>query len=71
MASSFCEPADKTLGLNIFARLDFPFVAFGRTEGPCNFPFVDEDSEYGMHLIVDIWQNQATSGLGLSLLPKN
>lgn len=31
----------------------FPFVAFGRVEGVCNFPYVDEDSVYGMELIVD------------------
>jgi LacI family transcriptional regulator len=30
----------------------FPFVAFGRVEGVCKFPYVDEDSEYGMQLIV-------------------
>jgi DNA-binding LacI/PurR family transcriptional regulator len=30
----------------------FPFVAFGRTEGPCDFPYVDEDSELGMRLLV-------------------
>ncbi len=31
----------------------FPFAAFGRTEGPLDFPFVDEDSEFGMRLAVD------------------
>jgi LacI family transcriptional regulator len=41
------------------ARIDYlrttnyPFVAFGRTEGPLDYPFVDEDSEYGMRLAVD------------------
>jgi LacI family transcriptional regulator len=30
-----------------------PFVAFGRTRGDLDFPFVDEDSEYGMQLIAD------------------
>jgi LacI family transcriptional regulator len=29
----------------------FPFVAFGRTENACNFPYLDEDSELGMRLI--------------------
>lgn len=29
----------------------FPFVAFGRTEGPLDFPFVDVDGRKGMHLI--------------------
>ena len=27
------------------------FVAFGRTENACNFPYLDEDSELGMRLI--------------------
>jgi LacI family transcriptional regulator len=31
----------------------FPFVAFGRVEGSCEFPYVDEDSEHGMRLIVE------------------
>jgi len=31
----------------------FPFVAFGRTEGQCDFPWVDEDSELGMNLVID------------------
>jgi LacI family transcriptional regulator len=39
--------------IEYLCQVDFPFVAFGRTEGPCDFPFVDEDSEYGMHLIVE------------------
>ncbi len=36
------------------ARIDclrargFPFVAFGRTDGPLDFPYVDEDSRQGM-----------------------
>lgn len=29
----------------------FPFVAFGRTESPCVYPWVDEDGEYGMRLL--------------------
>ncbi len=31
----------------------FPFVAFGRTEGKLDFPFVDEDGESGLRLVVD------------------
>ncbi|MBT3391995.1 MAG: LacI family DNA-binding transcriptional regulator [Chloroflexi bacterium] len=30
---------------------NFPFVAFGRTESPCVYPWVDEDGEYGMRLL--------------------
>jgi LacI family transcriptional regulator len=32
---------------------NFPFVAFGRTEGDCDFLYVDEDGEFGMRLIAD------------------
>lgn len=32
---------------------NFPFVAFGRTSGDVDFPFVDEDGEVGLGLIVD------------------
>ncbi len=45
--------------IEYLCQANFPFVAFGRTEGPCEFPFVDEDSEYGMHLIVN---HLATAG---------
>lgn len=34
-------------------QVGYPFVAFGRTRGDLDFPFVDEDSEYGMQLIAD------------------
>lgn len=30
----------------------FPFVAFGRTDGDCEFPYVDEDGDAGMRLVV-------------------
>lgn len=30
---------------------DFPFVAFGRTENGCEYPYVDEDSQLGMRLL--------------------
>jgi LacI family transcriptional regulator len=30
-----------------------PFVAFGRTQAACKYAYVDEDSQYGMRLMVD------------------
>jgi len=33
--------------------VEFPFVAFGRTEGELDFPFVDEDGAHGMRLVAD------------------
>lgn len=32
---------------------EFPFVAFGRVEGENDFPFIDEDGERGLRLVVD------------------
>lgn len=41
------------LRIQYLRQIGFPFVAFGRTCGDLDFPFVDEDSEYGMQLIAD------------------
>ena len=37
--------------IEYLCQVEFPFVAFGRTENACDFHYVDEDSEYGMRLI--------------------
>ena len=37
--------------INYLCDSKFPFVAFGRVEGSCSFPYVDMDNEYGMALI--------------------
>ena len=37
--------------IEYLCQTDFPFVAFGRTENSCDFPYVDEDSEHGMRLM--------------------
>jgi len=34
-------------------RQNFPFVAFGRTSGSCDFPYVDEDGKNGMRQVVE------------------
>ena len=38
--------------IQLLYQHDFPFVAFGRTDDHLDFPFVDEDSEAGMRLLV-------------------
>ncbi len=38
--------------INLLRRRNFPFVAFGRVEGPLDFAFVDEDGVAGMRAIV-------------------
>ena len=49
--------------------VDFPFVAFGRTEAPCDFPFVDEDCEFGMLLIVEHLANLGYQRIGYIAAP--
>lgn len=39
--------------VNYLRSTSFPFVAFGRVENRLDFPYVDEDGEYGMGLVVD------------------
>ena len=38
--------------IQLLTEHNFPFVAFGRTNDDLDFPYVDEDSEAGMHLLV-------------------
>jgi LacI family transcriptional regulator len=38
--------------INLLCDAEFPFVAFGRTEGEFEFPYVDEDSAAGMRQLV-------------------
>jgi len=38
--------------IQLLCERDFPFVAFGRTSDELEFPYVDEDSETGMRLLV-------------------
>lgn len=39
--------------IDYLRSVNFPFVAFGRTEGELDFPFVDEDGASGMRLVAD------------------
>lgn len=39
--------------VSLLQKHNFPFVAFGRTQGDNNFAFVDEDSAQGIHQAVD------------------
>ena len=39
--------------ISYLKEVGFPFVTFGRTAGDLDFPYVDEDSEYGMQLVAD------------------
>jgi DNA-binding LacI/PurR family transcriptional regulator len=37
--------------IEYLCEANVPFAAFGRVEGPCDFPYVDMDNEYGMTLV--------------------
>jgi LacI family transcriptional regulator len=50
---------------------DFPFVAFGRTEGEMDFPFVDEDSVYGMNLVAEYLHKMNHSRIACITPPSN
>jgi len=39
--------------IKYLCSINFPFVAFGRTEGDCPFPFVDVDNRYAMKMIAN------------------
>ncbi len=39
--------------IQLLRDLGFPFVAFGRTEGDLDFPFVDVDGTKGMRMVVE------------------
>jgi len=39
--------------IDYLRSVKFPFVAFGRTEGELDFPFVDEDGTSGLRLVAD------------------
>lgn len=39
--------------IQYLCSINFPFVAFGRTEGDCPFPYVDVDNRYAMKIIAD------------------
>jgi LacI family transcriptional regulator len=38
--------------IQLLCEQEFPFVAFGRTDDNCQFPYVDEDGAAGMSLLV-------------------
>jgi LacI family transcriptional regulator len=39
--------------IDYLRSVEFPFVAFGRTEGELDYPFIDEDGESGFRLVAD------------------
>jgi LacI family transcriptional regulator len=49
----------------------FPFVAFGRTEDEVDFPFVDEDSVYGMNLVAEYLHKMNHTRIACITAPSN
>jgi LacI family transcriptional regulator len=51
--------------IQLLCEHNFPFVAFGRTRDDLNFPYVDEDSESGMRLLVQHFIDLGHRRIGL------
>jgi LacI family transcriptional regulator len=52
-------------------KIDFPFVSFGRTDGDLDFPYVDEDSEHGMKLVIAYLAQLGHKRIGVIAPPGN
>ncbi len=61
----------KDARIDYLCEVDFPFVAFGRTEGHCDYPFVDEDSYLGMRLIIKHLAKRGFRRIGFIAAPEN
>ncbi|MFC1878776.1 LacI family DNA-binding transcriptional regulator [Chloroflexota bacterium] len=57
--------------IKYLSEAQFPFVVFGRVEGSDDFLFVDEDSEYGVMLIVDYLLKIGHRRFGVITPPSN
>lgn len=57
--------------ISMLLEKGYPFVGFGRVEGDNIFPFVDEDSELGMRLVVDHLVEQGHTRLGCIAAPNH
>ncbi len=56
--------------LKLLFEKKFPFVAFGRTDDEMDFPFVDEDSEAGMEMLVQHFIDLGHQRIGFIAPPK-
>jgi len=55
--------------INYLRKTGFPFASFGRTDGELDFPYVDEDSEYGMKLVIEYLAKLGHKRLGVIAPP--
>jgi LacI family transcriptional regulator len=55
--------------IQLLCEYDFPFVSFGRTNDALEFPYVDEDSEAGMRLLVQHFIDLGHKRIGLIAPP--
>lgn len=57
--------------IDYLLKSKFPFISFGRTCGPLNFSYVDEDGEKGMRLVVDYLADLGHTRFGIISSPEN
>jgi LacI family transcriptional regulator len=57
--------------IDYLRKVGFPFVSFGRTDGPLDYPFVDEDSEHGMRLVIKYLVDLGHKRIGVIAPPGN
>ena len=55
--------------IDYLRKVGFPFVSFGRTDGPLDYPYVDEDSEHGMRLVIQYLAELGHTRLGVIAPP--
>jgi len=57
--------------INLLRKSGFPFASFGRTDGELDFPYVDEDSEYGMKLVIGYLAQLGHRSIGVIAPPSH
>lgn len=57
--------------INYLRKTGFPFASFGRTHTDLDFPYVDEDSEHGMRLVIGYLAQLGHKRIGVIAPPGN
>lgn len=57
--------------IDYLRKIGFPFVSFGRIDGELDFPYVDEDSEHGMRLVIAYLAELGHKRIGVIAPPRD